>query len=902
MMERNALLACALSVACALLAADVAPASDALPAADVALAPDGEVRTPAAALARARALRASGAVAGRPVEIRVAPGRYHLEKPLTFTAADSAVRFRGASPLTTVFDGGRALPPFTVGADGVWETAAPDGLAFDQLWVGDRRATRARSPNRFYHYMREDDEACATRAFFADAADVAPLAQLPPDELGRVLVAVWQSWDMGYGRVESLDAATGRVVLKQGMKRPLFFWCATRPRYVLENFRAALDAPGEWFHDVKARKVLYVPREGESVERTRAYVPAAASLVVFAGDRARGEVVRDVAFEGVGFEHTAFRIGPKGVFNSQAAANVQEGAVTGTGVEDLAFTNCRIAHTGAHGLYLRAGCRRVAVRHTRVEDLGAGGIYFGGDNPRDPAKAAGVSSHLVVEDSIVRRGGRELQAGIGVWIGHAHDCAVVHNEICDFFYTGVSLGWTWGYAPTVNRANRIAFNRIHHIGQGALSDMGGVYTLGDNAGSEVANNWIWEVNGYADNGAPAWGLYTDEGSQGLVFRDNLVERCRDGAIHQHYGRENVYSNNLFLAFSKAGAWRSRAEGHVTVRVLNNVFWWTDPEGAAYRGGGSFESMRDVVADGNVYWCAAGAVKGTAFKGADWARWRAQGHDARGAVADPLFVDPARGDWRLRPGSPARAAGFRPFDWRAAGVYGTDAAWRACAEERCWDDFEDAPKAPKYRRERLRVDFERFPVGNVPHTMGAFAPLDCNPGRPGQVTIVDADPAQGRRALRFADAPDLKPDWAPIVTAKCGVEAGVAKLAFAVKVEDGATPTVELRDYSGDGPYTVGALLGVQKGRFTANGRDVCAARPGVWHDVALALPLSGPRRGRWSLTVTPRGGTPVRTSFASFRDARFKALTWIGFICYGATSSVWYLDDIRLDTDREGQD
>ena len=95
-----------------------------------------------------------------------------------------------------------------------------------------------------------------------------------------------------------------------------------------------------------------------------------------------------------------------------------------------------------------------------------------------------------------------------MWIGHAHDCAVVHNEICDFFYTGVSLGWTWGYAPTVNRRNRIAFNRIHHIGQGALSDMGGVYTLGDSAGSEVANNWIWEVNGYAGNGAPAWGLYT----------------------------------------------------------------------------------------------------------------------------------------------------------------------------------------------------------------------------------------------------------------------------------------------------------------------------------------------------------------------------------------------------------
>ena len=184
-------------------------------------------------------------------------------------------------------------------------------------------------------------------------------------------------------------------------------------------------------------------------------------------------------------------------------------------------------------------------------------------------------------------------------------------------------------------------------------------------------------------------------------------------------------------------------------------------------------------------------------------------------------------------------------------------------------------------------------------MGAFAPLDANPGRPGRLAVVDADPAQGRKALRFADAPDLKPDWTPIVTAACGVEAGVAKLAFALKVEDGATPTVELRDYSGDEPFTVGVRLTVQKGRFTANGRDLCAARPGVWHDVALALPLSGPRAGRWSLTVTPRGGASARAEFASFLDARFKALTWIGFICYGATSSVWYLDDLRLDTERD---
>ncbi|MGN0847518.1 MAG: right-handed parallel beta-helix repeat-containing protein [Kiritimatiellia bacterium] len=865
--------------------------------ADIELSLDGDIRTPAAALAKARELRASGVVKGRPVEIDVKPGRYPLTESVVFTAADSSVRFRGHSARTTVFDGGRELKPFTARADGVWVTDVPAGLVFDQLWVGDHRAQRARSPNRFYHYMKDSDVEAANRAFFADVADIAPLAKLPQDELEQALVAVWQSWDMGYGRVESVDAQTGRLVMKQGMKRPLFFWSATRPRYALENVRSALDAPGEWFHDVKTGKLLYIPRAGESVAKDVAYVPVSTAVVTFAGDRAAGAVVRDVAFVGIGFEHTAFLIGPKGVYNSQAASNVQEGAIVGTGVEDLSFENCRIAHTGGHGLYLRNGCRRVTVRHSLVEDLGAGGIYFGGDNRARQKSMDGVSSHLRVEDSIIRHGGRVLQAGIGVWMGHARDCTIVHNEICDFFYTGVSLGWTWGYAPTVNRDNLIAYNRIHHIGQGALSDMGGVYTLGDNTGSVVRNNWIWEVNGYADNGSPAWGLYTDEGSHGFVFCDNLVEKCRDGAIHQHYGSENIYSNNLCLTFARNGVWRSRAEDHVTIRVMNNIFWWTEPKAGTYCGGGSFESARDIITDNNLYWCATGPVTETAFKGESWEAWRKLGHDAHGAIADPLFVDPAAGDWRLRPNSPALARGFKPFDWREAGVYKTDAAWRALSEERCWDAFEDAPKAPPYRREKLSVDFERFRTGNATLSMGAFAPLDGNAGRPGQIQVVEIEPAQGKKALKFIDAPDLSPSWTPIVTASCGVETGTATLTFAIKIEAGVTPTLELRDYPKGERYATALTLTVNaNGSFVAGGRTICAAKPGIWHDVELRLPISGAEKGRWSVAITPRGGETARATFEKYGDSRFRVLKWIGFACYGATNSVWYLDDIKLDT------
>ena len=72
---------------------------------------------------------------------------------------------------------------------------------------------------------------------------------------------------------------------------------------------------------------------------------------------------------------------------------------------------------------------------------------------------------------------------------------------------------------------------------------------------------------------------------------------------------------------------------------------------------------------NLYWMA-NAERGVTdtFPGAcldcsnaSLAHWKSLGFDEGSVVADPLFVDAARGDFRLGKGSPALALGIRSVD-------------------------------------------------------------------------------------------------------------------------------------------------------------------------------------------------------------------------------------------------
>lgn len=845
----------------------------------------GEARSFAEAVAQVRELRASGRAKDRVAVIGVKPGRWRMNAPVVLTPEDSHLRVVGSGAERSVFDGGLELPPFKVGRNGVWETDVPPGAAFDQLWVNGRRATLARSPNRFYYYMKDICPDAPDTAFVAEPEDIAQLSNLPKSELDRVAVSYWQSWDMGYVRIRAADFASGRLDFKTGSLRPFFFWHKTRPRYALENFRGALDAPGEWFHDVKHGKLLYIPLGDESVATACAVAPVVRGLVTFDGNRARGLVIRDITFKDVGFEHTALPIG-NGIGNFQAAMNVKDSAITGKGVEALRLVNCRVAHTGGHGMMLWDGSRDVSVEHSIFEDLGAGAIGFSGANSTKDED--GINEGLTVRDSIIRHGGRVVQGAIGVWIGHARDCLVEHNDIYDFYYTGISCGWTWGYGETICRRNRIAFNRVHHIGQGVLSDMGAIYTLGDNGRSEVCNNWVSDVDGYADNGSPTFGMYTDEGSRGFLFASNLVENCRYCALHQHYGRDNVFVNNVCVGFENCAVLRSRSERHVTMALTNNVFWWRSSKTMAYSGWGSFEDMlKDLPADGNIYWCKGGPITNTAFKGGDWLSWQKGGNDRRGAVADPLFFDAEHGDWRLHEDSLALKAGFVPFDWKEAGVFKHDPGWVTRASERTWDGFERLPRAPRFSTSSFEFDGAAYM--STRDRIGKRMLFVSETGRK-EAFVKSPD----GMALRLIDSTDERFKFAPHLCFTPPIEGDAVNVSFEFRPIRGEGMSFEIRDYQAEDTFKVAARIKYADGTIVLNGEPLAPVEHGHWFRVEVKLAQSGAIGSPLTAVVMDEDGKPLASVSGKWLDPEFKRPTWYGFMTYGDGASVWDLKNLTI--------
>lgn len=648
----------------------------------------------------------------RPVRVIVQEGEYTLHETVEFLPRDSGmegtpISYEAAPGARPTFSGGRRIMGFQTGPDGLWTVHLPEVAAgdwhFSSLWVNGERATRARTPNEFFHYMAHVSEDAlpggqARQTIHVRPEDIALLEGLGQQQIRDINMVAYHNWDITRKFLDAANVDAGAFEISGDRMKP---WnpLARESAYFLENFRAALDEPGEWFLD-RDGTLYYKPLPGEEISTARVFAPVIDRFLHFRGDAGAGEFVQHLTFRGLTFEHCQWEMPRGGIAGDQAAASI-EADIMADGARSLTFEDMEVRHTGRHAVWFRDGCKDVAVLRSYFYDLAAGGIRIGPG--RIPADDAQRTSHVVVDNNIIRHGGRVLPCAVGIWIGQSGDNLISHNEIADFFYTGISVGWRWGYNKSLAENNRIEFNRIRHIGWAVLSDMGGIYTLGPSHGTTINNNLIHDIHSRSYGG---WGLYTDEGSSGITMENNIVYNTKSGGFHQHYGKENVIQNNIFAFGMRQQLERTRAEGHRSFTFRNNILYWKTGQTL----GGTWTDP-NILLEENIYWNPTGEP--ITFVGMSFEAWQASGKDARSRIIDPRFVDPDNYDFRFLPDSPVTEVGFKPFDPSEAGVYG-DPAWVEFADSVEYPEVEYPPDPPALPDppvpqppDRVEEDFEDY---------------------------------------------------------------------------------------------------------------------------------------------------------------------------------------------------
>ena len=661
--------------------------------------------SPQDALRQVRAERGRGDTAGTwTIRMR---GRVALKETLVLEPEDSDIRFAGEDGAALV--GGEELTDWRDAGDGTWECPAPRGadgklVLFEQLWTNGRRASRSVWPKEdfafFDHAAQTNLPAGGPFKYRNTFAFQKPLPVTTKTDWTAAKLVVIAKWSCSRQIITSYDAETGEFALETNESQPPWKnWNERGDRQLvrLENVDFGFTEPGDWLYDEKAGRIRYRPRPGETLAGFTALAPTAGlrELVRLAGDPDKGAYVQNVVFENVGFEASAVQnddpSAPDGRPRAYAlqAAYKAPGAVTLEAARNVRFENCRVCHTGGYAFRVSDGSMSNALVRCMMDDLGAGGVFAGARkenpehsmmdkrlSPRDANLPCPVvrdySPHAVafleVSDCEIAHGGAVNTEGIGVLFTHISDSKIVHNDIHDILYSGVSVGWVWGYRGSVSQRNEVSFNRIESLGSRIMSDLAGVYTLGTSHGTVISNNVISNVKACYYGG---WGLYNDEGSEGIVMENNLVFDTFDGGYHQHYGRNNVVRNNIFAYSERDQIAVTAAEPHLSVAFLNNIVLWNrckngeDQAFVKYEGLASAKAK--VIFLGNLWWNEGS----TTFlrKWFPFSAWQREGNDILGASADPRFVDAAKRDFRLKPDSPAPALGFRPWDISLAGRRG-----------------------------------------------------------------------------------------------------------------------------------------------------------------------------------------------------------------------------------------
>ena len=461
-------------------------------------------------------------------------------------------------------------------------------LDFRQLWVNGKKAVRARDVEDFEKMNRICSVDEKNEILYVPVVSIRRLIDNKGNLKAKYAeMVLHQMWCVANLRIRSVevqgDSAAirfhqpeSRIQFEHPWPRPMVTTDGHNSAFYLTNARELQDVPGEWYHDIDARKVYYYPREGEKMQEAEVIVPAVETLVRVEGTLDRP--VCHIRFEKITFSYTTWmRPSEKGHVPLQAGMYLTDGyridpkmqrnylnhpldnqgwlgrpaaAVRVVAAKQIDFERCRFEHLGSTGLDYEEAVQGGVVRGCLFRDIAGNGLLVGSFSPAahethlpyDPADRREVCTQQHINNCYFTEIGNEDWGCLAIAAGYVGDVNIEHNEISEVPYSGISLGWGWTQTVNCMRNNRVHANLIHHYAK-HMYDVAGIYTLGSQPKSYVTENCVHSIYkpGYVHDPNHWFYLYTDEGSSFITVRDNWTEG--EKYLQNANGPGNVWENN-----------------------------------------------------------------------------------------------------------------------------------------------------------------------------------------------------------------------------------------------------------------------------------------------------------------------------------------------------------------------
>ena len=655
--------------------------ADAANAADIYVSPDGSDTNggaqgqPVASLAGAQQ-KAREFAGKEAVTVHVADGIYYLPETLVFTPADSGseqapILYKANNEGGAVLSGGAQLKlSWQAYRDGIFQSETPAGLKIDQLFIDGENQRMARYPNYDPELKTEPYQGFAADAFSDERA------ANWEDPTGGYIHAMHRSGWGGYHYLVTGKDADGKVTYEGGWQNnrrsPMH-----EDHRMVENIFEELDVEGEWYHNAKTNMLFYKPVAGLDLNAAKVEVVRLRHLIEFRGSAAAP--VKHITLQGFVVRHTArtFMDTKEPLLRSDWAI-YRGGTFFLTGTENIQILDTEFDQVGGNAIFFSNYNRNGLVKGCHIHDAGASGVCFVGDPDavRDPLFEYGQKNDLAtidrtvgpktsnypadsaVEDCLIRGIGTVERQPAGVEISMAEGIAVRDTSIYDTARAGINISeGTWG-GHLIERCD--VFDTVLEThDHGSFNSWGrDRYWRSDQKSSQAAvdkepdlpfldaykTTTIRDSRWRCDHG---WDVDLDDGSSNYDIYNNLL-----------------LNNGLKLR----EGFRRHAWNNITVNNgLNPHVWYIGSKDQVY--GNIFMKahrparMKTIYASGtrvddNLYFADEAAVKKTS---------QMLGWDENSIFGDPMFVDPASGDYRVKEGSPAFKVGFKNFPMDQFGV-------------------------------------------------------------------------------------------------------------------------------------------------------------------------------------------------------------------------------------------